>query len=96
MKKYFVFFIMIWKWFISLFTKKVEEKIVEKETLTDKLEKREQKSFRRREGDHPPHNNRSSKRNKRGVRSRFTQYRPQDAVHGGKPIYHTVLKSPSI
>ena len=85
MKKIIAFLLKIWYF---LFGRKV---------ITEKVEEMPFPPMRsRRYVGHPPHNNRSSKRNKRGVRSRFTQYRPQDAVHGGKPIYHTVLKSPSI
>ena len=83
MKKIIAFLLKIWYF---LFGRKV---------IAEKVEEKPIMRSNRYIG-HPPHNNRSSKRNKRGVRSRFTQYRPQSAMYGGKPIYHTVLKSPSV
>ena len=86
MKKFIAFFVFIYKWFISLFKRKEK-----KTTLLEKFEEAHKDVQQR--FSHPvtpPHNNRSSKRNKRGVRSRFTQYTPS-----GRPIFHTIIKNPN-
>ena len=85
MKKLITFFVFLYKWFISLFKRE------KKTTLIEKFEE-SQKEVQQRYSHPvtPPHNNRSSKRNKRGVRSRYTQYTPS-----GHPIFHTIIKNPN-
>jgi len=79
MKKIIAFFVFIYNWFISFFKRK--EVIVEKETLTQKLEKRKESHSPRRQRIIPDHNNRKT------TKGRFVQY-----INVGegrtRPIYH--------
>ena len=77
----------VWLWRLLFPYAKEEEKTVVKKTVDEKIES----TRRRKPRGIPIHNNRSSKRNKRGARSRFTQYTPS-----GKAIFHTTIKSPSV
>ena len=82
MKKFIAFFVFIYNWFISLFKREIEAPTF--------VEAKKEVQQRFSHPVHAPHNNRSSKRNKRGVRSRFTQYTPS-----GRPIFHTIIKNPN-
>jgi len=85
MKQIIAFFVSIW---VFLFGKKVVEPVkVEPDTLSEKLDKLEKKYFRPSGPRTPQHNNRKSKPNQRGVRSRYVQYTP-----GGRAIYHEMTK----
>ena len=84
MKAIIQFFVWLWR---LLFPYAKEEIPVVKKTVDEKIESTRRMQPR----GIPVHNNRSSKRNKRGTRSRYTQYTPS-----GKAIYHTTIKSPSI
>ena len=80
MKTIIAFFVSIW---VFLFGKKaIEFTVAKPETLSDKLDKIEEKHHLRRSGPHvPPHNNRKN------TRGRYTQFTP-----GGRAIYHDVVR----
>ena len=87
MKTIISFFVAIWNWIVGLFKSSPKAVVHSKHIPSSEV----RKERARRSGPMiPAHNNRKSKKNDRGAKSRFTQY-IQLKNGTTRAIYHTIV-----